>query len=91
MGVDFTYWKPKGHIKYGFDINGFSTNYESYNSLNHKIGLPVNTSDFSAYTNYQYKSRRFIFEPGFRIQYYGNIGASLEPRVGAKYIATEKK
>ena len=90
MGIDFTYWKPKGHIKYGFDIDGFSTNYESFNSLNHKIGLPVNTSDFSAYTNYQYKSRRFIFEPGFRIQYYGNIGASLEPRVGAKYIATEK-
>lgn len=90
MGIDFTYWKPKGHIKYGFDIDGFSTNYESFNSLNHKIGLPVNTSDFSAYTNYQYKSRRFIFEPGFRIQYYGNIGASLEPRFGAKYIATEK-
>ena len=90
MGIDFTYWKPKGHIKYGFDIDGFSTNYESFNSLNHKIGLPVNTSDFSAYTNYQYKSRRFIFEPGLRIQYYGNIGASLEPRVGAKYIATEK-
>ena len=24
--------------------------------MNHKIGLPVNTSDFSAYTNYQYKA-----------------------------------
>ena len=29
-----------------------------------------NTSEFSAYLNYQYNTDRFIFEPGFRLQKY---------------------
>ena len=39
--------------------------------------------------NYQYKSTRLIVEPGFRLQKY-TIGVSPEPRIGLKYIATDK-
>jgi len=90
MGFDFTYFQPKGKIKYGFDIEGFETDFNTYNSVNTKIGLPESTSEFSAYVNYQFNSTRFIIEPGFRFQYYGKKGSSPEPRLGMKYIASDR-
>ena len=90
MGVDFTYFQPKGKIKYGFDIDGFSTEWLTYNSVNSPIEQNENTTEFSAYLNYQFNSTRWILEPGLRFQFYGKIGTTLEPRLGVKYIATEK-
>ncbi|MBT3621254.1 MAG: TonB-dependent receptor [Flavobacteriales bacterium] len=90
MGFDFTSFQSKGKIKYGFDIHGFSTDFTTYNSVNSKIEQNENTSEFSAYINYQISTTRFIVEPGFRLQYYGNMGASPEPRLGMKYIASDR-
>ena len=90
MGFDFTYFQPKGKIKYGFDIHGFSTEFTTYNSVNSKIEQNENTSEFSAYVNYQFTSTRWIVEPGLRLQYYGDLGTSPEPRLGVKYIVSEK-
>ena len=89
MGFDFTYFQPKGKIKYGFDIHGFSTNFLTYNSVNSKIEQNENTSEFSAYVNYQFKTTRWIVEPGFRVQKY-TVGISPEPRLGIKYLASER-
>jgi hypothetical protein len=89
MGFDFTYFQPKGKIKYGFDIHGFSTDFTTYNSVNSKIEQNENTSEFSAYINYQFSGTRFIIEPGFRLQKY-TLGISPEPRLGMKYIASER-
>lgn len=89
MGFDFTYFQPKGKIKYGFDIHGFSTDFTTYNSVNSKIEQNENTSEFSAYINYQFSGTRFIIEPGFRLQKY-TLGVSPEPRLGMKYIASER-
>ena len=89
MGFDFTYFQPKGKIKYGFDIHGFSTEFTTYNSVNSKIEQNENTSEFSAYVNYQFISTRWVIEPGFRLQKY-SLGISPEPRLGVKYIASEK-
>ncbi|MBT7481699.1 MAG: TonB-dependent receptor [Flavobacteriales bacterium] len=88
MGFDFTYFQPQGKIKYGFDVYAFKTKFSIFNSVNAKIEEDQNTSEFSAYINYQYKANRFIFEPGFRIQKY-TLGTSPEPRLGIKYIATD--
>ena len=74
MGVDFTYFQPKGKIKYGFDIDGFSTEWLTYNSVNSPIEQNENTTEFSAYLNYQFNSTRWILEPGLRFQFYGKIG-----------------
>ena len=90
MGFDFTYFQPKGKIKYGFDIDGFSTDWLTYNSVNSPVEQKENTTEFSAYLNYQFNSNRWIVEPGLRFQYYGKIGTTIEPRIGVKYIATEK-
>ena len=89
MGFDFTYFQPKGKIKYGFDIHGFSTDFITYNSVNSKIEQNENTSEFSAYINYQISTTRFIIEPGFRLQKY-TLGVSPEPRLGMKYIASDR-
>ena len=89
MGFDFTYFQPKGKIKYGFDIHGFSTNFITYNSVNTPITQDENTSEFSAYINYQFASTRWIVEPGFRFQKY-TLGVSPEPRLGIKYIASDR-
>ena len=89
MGFDFTYFQPKGKIKYGFNIHGFSTDFTTYNSVNSKIEQNENTSEFSAYINYQFSSTRFIIEPGFRLQKY-TLGISPEPRLGMKYIASDR-
>ena len=90
MGLDFTYFQPKSKIRYGFDIHGFSTKFSTYNIVNSEITQEENTSEFSGYVNYQYNSTRWIFEPGLRLQYYGNIGTSLEPRIGAKCIISDR-
>ena len=89
MGFDFTYFQPKGKIKYGFDIHGFSTDFTTYNSVNSKIEQNENTSEFSAYINYQFSGTRFIIEPGFRLQKY-TLGLSPEPRLGMKYLVNER-
>jgi len=89
MGFDFTYFKPKSKIKYGFDVHGYSTDFLTYNSVNTPITQNENTSEFSAYVNYQYTSTRLIIEPGFRIQKY-TLGLSPEPRLGMKYIVNDK-
>ena len=89
MGFDFTYFQPNGKIKYGFDIHGFSTDFSTYNSVNSRIEQNENTSEFSGYINYQTNGLRWILEPGFRLQKY-TLGVSPEPRLGVKYIASDK-
>ena len=89
MGFDFTYFQPNGKIKYGFDVHGFSTDFTTYNSVNTKIEQNENTSEFSAYVNYQFAGTRFIVEPGFRLQKY-TLGISPEPRLGMKYILSDR-
>lgn len=89
MGFDFTSFQSKSKVKYGFDIHGFSTDFLTYNSVNSKIEQNDNTSEFSAYVNYQLTNTRWIIEPGFRLQKY-TLGLSPEPRLGIKYIASDK-
>lgn len=88
MGFDLTSFQTNGKTKYGFDVYSFSTKYKTYNSVNSKIELNENTSEFSAYVNYQYNADKIILEPGFRIQKY-TLGFSPEPRLGIKYLATD--
>ena len=89
MGLDFTSFPNQGKLKYGFDIHGFSTDFTTYNSINQQVDQDENTTEFSSYFNYQFKSIRWIIEPGLRLQYYGKLGTSLEPRIGIKYITSE--
>ena len=68
----------------------FQTDFTTYNSINQQVDQDENTTEFSSYFNYQFKSIRWIIEPGLRLQYYGKLGTSLEPRIGIKYITSDK-
>ena len=89
MGFDFTNFKPRGKLKYGFEGSIFKTYFSTFNSLNAIVQEgPETNNEFSAYVNYQYNANRLIIEPGFRIQKY-TLGTSPEPRIGLKYIMSD--
>ncbi len=92
LGFDFsTALKGESMIEYGININGFSTNFTTYNEVATKIQLETFTTEIGSYLNYKYVSTRLVIQPGMRVQLYPSLGTiSIEPRFGAKFNATEK-
>ena len=91
IGMNFSYFKNKDEIKYGFEINTFKTNFELFNSSNRKIEQVENNTELNAYFNYRkFIGKRLIIEPGFRFQYYASLlNFSPEPRFRAKFIISK--
>ena len=90
-GFHFTYFFGKNALKYGIDLSGYKTNLTFYNSVNRSIVLDQNTTDPSIYVKYKWLLRKFIFEPGIRLQYYASLSsASIEPRLAIKYNVSER-
>lgn len=91
LNIDFTYFVPNGDIKYGFDIGGFRTELQFYNSLGLKIEQNNNTTELSGFIVYKHIfNEKFILEPSLRLQYYASLPAfSPEPRISLKYNLTE--
>jgi hypothetical protein len=90
-GLNFTYFYGKNALKYGLELDGFTTVFDFANSVNKKIEYTQNTTEFSAYVKYKWLIGKFIIEPGLRMQYYASLSEiSLEPRISAKYNVTDK-
>lgn len=92
LGFDFTYFlKNESEFNYGFNFNGFNTNFLTYNELKRKIELNQFTTEIGAYVNYRLVTTRWVIQPSFRAQVYASYGTiSPEPRIGVKFNATEK-
>ncbi len=91
LGFDFKYFKKDDEIKYGIELNGFKTDFSFTNSVGRKLGQVENTTQVAGYIDYKIVRRRFVINPGFRMQYYTSLGNfSPEPRLGIKYNANEK-
>lgn len=89
-GLDFTYFGRNNELKYGFELNGFSTNFKFQNFLGLTIEQEDFTTELSGFLKYRQKLNRLIIEPSVRIQYYASLSDfSVEPRLGLKYNATE--
>ncbi len=87
-GLDFTYFLPSySQLKYGIEVSGFHTNLTYPNSIGVPTNLDRRNTLASVYAMYRKNfGDKFIFEPGFRLQYYSAIAAmSPEPRIGLKY------
>ncbi len=83
-----SYLKGNAEIKYGFEVTGFGTVYNYTNYLGYKSDQNENTTQIGSYVKYKgvSKNAKFIYEPGFRLQYYASLGIlSPEPRVAFKY------
>ena len=83
-GLDFTYFvRENDEIKYGLQAIGYSTDYLFTNSIGLEYTENQNTTELGAYFKYRYVGKRFLAEPGLRVQYYGSLAElSLEPRLG---------
>jgi hypothetical protein len=89
VGLAFTYFMGKNHIKYGIESLGFLTDFTFFNALGWRINQKQNTTELASYVKYHYSVGKFLFEPGLRIQWYASLGEfSPEPRLAIKYNVT---
>ncbi len=91
-GFDFNYYLKNSELKYGFEVNGFSTELEFTNFVGNTINLTENTTELAGFFNFKTNIKdRLIIEPSMRLQYYASLSEfSFEPRLGLKYNATKK-
>ena len=91
LGFDFSYFlKNESELSYGFNINGFNTEFVTYNEAKRKIEAINFTTEIGSYFNYRHVGRRWVIQPGLRVQVYASLNTiSPEPRLGLKYNASE--
>jgi hypothetical protein len=90
-GFNVNYFLGKDQLKFGFEMLGFSTDFNYVNSANRTITQEQFTSEIAPYITYKLARDKWLVEPGFRLQYYASLSnTSVEPRLAVKYLATEK-
>lgn len=88
--LNFAYFGRNNQINYGFEFNGFNTDFSFQNFLGFNFLQRDFTTEMSGYVKYKHKIGNLIIEPGLRLQFYASQSKmSLEPRIGIKYNATE--
>ncbi|MCB0705887.1 MAG: carboxypeptidase-like regulatory domain-containing protein, partial [Saprospiraceae bacterium] len=89
--LDFTYFGNNNEVKYGFIFNGLSTDFEFRNFLGVTIEQFDFTTELAGFIKLKQIIGNLIIEPSLRAQSYPSQGKSfLEPRLGAKFKATER-
>ncbi len=91
MALNFTYIMDKNQLKYGMELQGFTTDFNFFNSVKQAINQNDNSSEVAGYVKYKATIGNLLFEPSFRLQYYGSLSeASPEPRLAMKYLVSDK-
>ncbi len=92
MGFDFSQFMGKNTLKYGIEMLGYTTDYQTYSVYGHnKIGTKLNSTEIGAYAKYKAVLGKFLLEPSFRFQFYASLSElSPEPRIALKYNATDR-
>ncbi len=92
MGFDFSQFMGKNTLKYGIEMLGYTTDYQTYSVYGHnKIGAKLNSTEIGAYVKYKAVLGKFLLEPSFRLQFYASLSdLSPEPRLAVKYNATDR-
>lgn len=91
-GIDFTYFFPGySQLKYGFEVSGFHTALDYANALGINTTIDRRNTLGSLFAMYRKNfGEKFIFEPGFRMQYYSSLDVfTPEPRLGMKYNVSQ--
>jgi hypothetical protein len=91
LGFDFSYFlKNESEMNYGFNINGFNTEFVTYNEAKRRIEAINFTTEIGSYFNYRLIKKRWVIQTGLRVQVYASLNTiSPEPRIGLKYNANE--
>jgi hypothetical protein len=92
LGFDFTYFlKNESEMNYGLNFSGFNTEFVTYNEAKRKIEASNFNSEMGVYYSLRIVRNRWVIQPSLRAQIYASLGTiSLEPRLGAKFNASEK-
>ena len=92
MGFDFSQFMGKNTLKYGIEMLGYTTDYQTYSVYGHnRIGAKLNSTEIGAYAKYKAVLGKFLIEPSFRLQFYASLSdLSPEPRIAVKYNATDR-
>ena len=92
LGLDFTYFLGGDELKYGIEMLGFQTDFEFYNAFNQQIKQQEFTTELAGFFKYKITGiENLILEPSVRAHYYASLSdLSFEPRLGAKYLLTNK-
>lgn len=91
LGMNFTSFIDRDEFRFGMEVIGFRTEYQTFTTSNIKREQIENTTEFGTYFKYRISRDKFVLDPGIRIQYYASLAEfSLEPRMGAKYNLSKK-
>ena len=91
LGVDFLHVKGNNNIKYGIELNGYTTDFYFINGVGSLIQQRENTTELGGYVKAKFIFNDWILEPGMRLQYYASQSElSPEPRIAAKYNVSDK-
>ncbi|GJM35426.1 MAG: TonB-dependent receptor [Saprospiraceae bacterium] len=83
--LNFSYFGSSSEVRYGFEFNGFNTDFEFINPIGLSFQQKDFTTELAGYVRLKQKVGRVILEPGLRIHYYASQSElSLEPRIGLK-------
>lgn len=89
IGMNFEYLLGRDQFVYGTEINTFRTDYQFTNANNRSVNQLSNNTELSLFATYRKVVKRFVFEPGFRVQYYASFSELFpEPRLAMKYNVT---
>lgn len=87
--LNFSYFGKNNQINYGFEFNGFNTNFSFVNPFNLTFTQEDFTTELNAFVKYKHIFGKLIIEPGLRTQFYASQSTvSIEPRFGMKFNAT---
>jgi hypothetical protein len=90
-GLDFTYYPGKDLLKYGLEVDGFQTDFDYFNAAGRQISQSSYPTELSGYVHYTKVINRLILDPSIRMQFYASLNEfSFEPRMGLKYVITDK-
>lgn len=91
VGMDFTTFSGDNQFKYGFEMLGFTTDFQFVNSVGTQIEQKENTTELSGFMMYRINAGKLVVEPSVRLQYYASLSNfSPEPRLGLKYNVGDK-
>ncbi len=91
MLLNITNFIGNNKLKYGFGIEGYSTEYRYTNAYGVFQSQDENTSSLSAFATYNVRWGKLLLDPGVRFIYYASLSeSSLEPRLAVKFNAGDK-
>ncbi len=89
--LNFTSFGRGNELKYGVEINGYTTDFQFVNFKKLTINQKSNTSELDGYVKYRQKAGPIVVEPSIRLQYYSSFNKfSPEPRLGLKCNLTDR-